>query len=287
MSGIWAKSILASKHAITGARLDTILVRFPRIILAEVNTHRALSKNTASSRAIPIAKMIEQVQNDPFVPEVWTRNQSGMQGVEETRQGEIFEYRNIWRDASKGAVLDAKKLARREAHKQIVNRLLEPFMWTIALWSGTEWDNFFALRDHPAAEPHIQILARAVRQARDEARVQTLQPGEWHLPFVGKNPPSAPALRDIMSGEDQRRLSVACCASTSYKTVDGFNMTLERAQKVFDSLSGPPLHASPFEHVAQADEWLANGEFEDHYETPKDHRNFKGFRQYRAIVEAQ
>ena len=293
MSGIWAKSVLASKHAITGARLDTMLVRFPRVVLPEANTHRALSKNTASSRAIPIQKLIQQVVDDPFVPEVWTKNQSGMQGYEVLTGDDAQRARGAWLAGRDKAVQTAWQLHGAGLHKQIVNRVLEPWMWTIAVWSATEWDNFFALRDHHAAEPHIQILARAIRKARDEAYVQTLQPGDWHLPFV---PPLSQkpidGLIKITTPPNQTKVSfdlklaqtwsTACCASTSYKTVDGFAMDIERARKIYASLSGPPLHASPYEHVCVADDVM-----DGKYQHIEDHGNFKGFRQYRAHVERE
>lgn len=295
MSGIWAKSVLASRHAVTGARLDTLLIRAPRILLAEMNTHRAISKNTASSRAIPIAKMIDQVMNDPFVPEVWTKNQPGMQGYELLSEALEEQAQTRWLLARDEAVRQAEWMVEIGCHKQIVNRLLEPFMWTLACWSGTEWDNFFALRDHPAAEPHIQILAKAIRKARDEAEVQVLEPGDWHLPFAdGSDNWNMVRYHEGSAGLDWagilervKVLSVARCASTSYLTVEGGEMTLERAQKIYDSLSGPPLHASPYEHVAQADHVMSADFPSDGpmYVSEHDHRNFIGFRQLRAQIE--
>lgn len=285
--GIWAKSILASRHAATGSRLDTMLLRMPRCILAEFNTHRALSRNAASSRAIPVEKLIQQVLDDPFVPMKWTKNQPGMQGYEEcnefirTLTGE-WSREDFWLSSRDSAVSRASRYYEAGYHKQIVNRLLEPFMWVIVLASGTDagWNNFLKLRDHEAAEPHMQMLAQAVRKARDEAKTQILEPGEWHLPFIQW---SDGVVRPGML--DWHMLSVARCASTSYKTTDGFDMTMERAQSIWDKLKSEPLHASPFEHVAQADFTYRTG-LVVKYDKPQDHRNFDGFRQLRADVEA-
>ena len=285
MSGIWAKSVLASRHSITGVELHTILARLPRQVLPEVNTHRVFSGNTASSRAIPFAKLVQQVIEDPFVPEVWTRNQKGMQGIVEDRAGEIAELRHMWLLGRDNAVKTAWRFEKRGSHKQIVNRLLEPWMWTIKLITATEWENFDALRDHPAAEPHMQLLAKAIKAARAEAFVRELHPGMWHLPFDDGA---------IDSVEDAKILSVARCASTSYKTVDGFDMTLEKAKEIYEKLKGPPMHASPYEHCAQADEWKEGylgpyGEWRGgngFYANPHQHRNFRGFRQLRAQIEA-
>jgi hypothetical protein len=53
--------ILADSISPDGVRLTTLEVVMPRIVLAEFNTHRMLSRNSASSRAIPIEKMIRMV----------------------------------------------------------------------------------------------------------------------------------------------------------------------------------------------------------------------------------
>jgi len=65
-----------------GNRLTTLLVVMPRYILAEFNTHRMLSKNSASSRAIPFKKMVEMVKTNPFIPMAWQKDHKGMQGTE-------------------------------------------------------------------------------------------------------------------------------------------------------------------------------------------------------------
>lgn len=261
MSVPTARSILSSQHAISGKRIHTILGRIPRIVLAELNTHCVFSRNTASSRAIPISRMIQNVIDDPFIPLVWGKNQKGMQATEECNElilvpgAEPFEltdarsFTNIeaWLAARDDAVEWANRFADAGYHKQIVNRLLEPWMWTYVLITSTQWSNFFALRDHKDAEPHIAMFARAARDAIENAAVQTLQPGEWHLPFA--QAVGGPGIEDLI------KLSVACCASTSYKTVDGFDMTLERAIELHDKLrTAELLHASPFEHQAQMDE---------------------------------
>lgn len=284
-SGIWAKSILTSKHSITAKQIDTLLVRMPRCILAEFNTHWVFSHNAASSRAIPISKMIEQVEKDPFIPMKWTKNEPGMQGYEVHHDPQLCEL--IWLRRRDEAVAEAKHLSSIGLHKQIVNRLLEPWMWTINVVTATEWDNFFKLRDHPAAEPHMQLLAKAMKQARNEAKVVTVRPGEfgWHLPFITMADFNEQA-KVVKTVQEQfhnlKVLSVARCVSTSYKIVNGFDITFEKAREIYTKLSGPPAHASPFEHVAQADEYNSGYK----YDHPSEHRNFIGFRQLRAQIEA-
>lgn len=281
MTTITATPILASRHSVTGDVLTTLLLRYPRIIHSEFMTHRVFSRNAASSRAIPVAKLIEDVERDPFVPVAWTKNEPGMQGREVLGQTEEMAARDAWRYAREDAVSAAKTLAQICAHKQIVNRLLEPFGHITVVVSSTKWDNFLALRDHPDAEPHIQMLAREVRKALDGATVQTLEPGEWHLPFV------YPTEFELERGDDLKKLSVARCASASYKTVDGFDMSFHRAEVIYEKLrDADPIHASPFEHVAQADDWVGIIGVGGRYKNTDQHRNFTGFRQLRAMVEA-
>ena len=142
-----------------GDELISVLATFPRIILAEVNTHRMLSKNTSSSRAIPFNKMVETIQNDPFIPSAWQKEHQGMQGTEyfTDLDNDIPSLERGWLSARDNAIETSKYLNRcfenedgsiEGATKQLCNRLLEPFMWTTMLITGPKsgWDNFFHLR---------------------------------------------------------------------------------------------------------------------------------------------
>lgn len=140
-------TIVADSMNPQGDRLTTMLVTFPRFILAELNTHRMLSKNSASSRAIPFKKMVESVQNNPFIPLAWQKEHKGMQGLEYfTDKNEILSLNDIWLMGRDAAVSRAEALTNLKATKQLANRLLEPFMYHTVLISGTEWENFFSLR---------------------------------------------------------------------------------------------------------------------------------------------
>jgi thymidylate synthase ThyX len=308
MTTISAQSVLASKHAITGDRIDTLLLRYPRCIHSEFMTHRMFSRNAASSRAIPVEKLIQDVLDDPFVPLHWGKNQKGMQANEECNEEvrvddrpgyEPLPRQLAWLLARDQAVEVARAFAEAGYHKQIVNRLLEPWMHITVVCTSTNWSNFLALRDHPDAEPHIQMLAREVRKALEGAEVRLLAPGEWHLPFVIDEDRGRAWKHTYQSGvppegrksEEVRqsliKLSVARCASTSYRTVDGFDMTLERAIELHDKLlNSNPMHASPFEHQVQADEVLGD-EGWGCYVHPEQHGNFTGFRQYRKMLPGE
>ncbi len=145
---IRAEVVAHSKNQ-QGDELISLSVTFPRIILAEVNTHRMLSKNTSSSRAIPFKKMVEAVQNDPFIHIAWQKHHSGMQGTEYfTDEKDISWFRMNHLKARDQAVERATDAFERGLTKQVVNRYLEPFMWTTMLITGSKegWNNFFRLR---------------------------------------------------------------------------------------------------------------------------------------------
>lgn len=143
---IKAEVIADSKNEF-GNRITTMLVTFPRYILAELNTHRMFSKNSSSSRAIPFERMLTTVENTPFVPMAWMENHKGMQGDSYITDPEkIQELEDEWHYAKNSAIENAQSLFDKGVTKQIVNRLLEPFMYHTVLITATEWENFFYLR---------------------------------------------------------------------------------------------------------------------------------------------
>lgn len=290
MTTISAETILRTRNADAPDKvLSTFILKLPRSILAELNTHRAMSRNAASTRAIPTAKLIDQVLNDPFIPISWGKNIPGMQAGAQHEDPAECERR--WLKARDAAVESARSLMDLGLHKQTVGRVLESWMWVTVCISATEWNNFLELRDHPDTEPHFQMLAKCIRrELNNDANIQTLAPGNWHLPFIelsdwndaydryGCNDP-LPATQDMI------KLSAARCASTSYRTVDGEPMTMDRAEAIFKKLvESKPLHASPFEHVAMVDGYDKFGRIND-WMNPSQHRNFVGFRQYRAMID--
>lgn len=257
--------ILADSVSETGARLTTMEVTLPRIVLAEFNTHRMLSRNSASSRAIPVERQIDRVLGDTFAPISWGRNGRGMQAREVLDELDRQSAQRLWLEARDRAVDSAFKLIGLGVHKQIVNRLLEPFMWHTIIVSATEWANFFALRCHPDAQPEIRRAAELMREARDASIPCPLASDHWHLPlfnledFPGRTP------------DECCRISIGRCARVSYLTHDGRRdpkadiALCERLQA-----SG---HMSPFEHVARPMEGR--------------HGNFVGWQQYRQTIPGE
>lgn len=255
--------VIADSIADGCPRITTMQLRYPRFIHAEFMTHRVFSRNASSSRAIPIERVIQDVIDDPAMPIHWGSNKAGMQAGEELPSG-----KGEWLRASTAAVYSAKVMAKLGYHKQIVNRILEPFQHINVLVTATEWANFFALRDHKDAQPEIAVLAIEMRGAMAKSVPRLLNAGEWHTPFVEPN-------ERFLNPDNALRVSSARCASMSYKTVDGNEMTVDRAMVIYDKLTGTPLHASPFEHVAKP------CPENDKRKT----RNFNGWAQYRYFVE--
>lgn len=232
-----------------GTRLTTFVVQFPRIVLCEFLTHRMLSRNSSSSRAIPVAKMIEAVERDPYIPSEWGSNQKGMQAGESLSEGESRCCAATWKVALKYAVTCAKDLAERKVHKQLVNRLLEPFAWITVIVSATDWNNFFALRCHPDAHPEIRKIAEMMRAAREASKPRVLKPWQWHLPFISdveqSNLDLAPGKLGLW-----KMVSAGRCARVSYLTHDGqrdIEADVALARRLIEAI---PKHASPFEHQA-------------------------------------
>ncbi len=259
---------ILSSVAFNGTRITTLRCRYPRFIHSEFMTHRMFSRNASSSRAIPVQRLIESVEMDPVFPSYWGKNQPGMQARERLSPDAEKVAIEHWREACRSAVKSAKRLMELGAHKQIVNRLLEPFSYIFVLVTATEWDNFLKLRDHPDAQPEMQELARKIKEEIKEAPLQKLNYGQWHLPFIEEGEKDQPL-------ELLRMLSVARCARTSYYNNEGKVPIHEEDVKLYDRLRlAKPPHLSPFEHQATP----MPGPGTDRYE------NFTGWRSFRHAM---
>ncbi len=274
--------VVADSVAPNGCRLTTMEWKYPRFIHAEIMTHRKLSKNSASSRAIPLGKMIANIQECPVFPIHWGANQKGMQADQELEQHQRINAAKDWMAARDDAILYAKELERIGIHKQIGNRLLEPWMWITVIVSATNFENLFALRCHPAAEPHFQNLAYKVRDAYDASTPIKMEWGEWHLPLFGH------WIHDLsdfdVPGKDWPKISAGRCARVSYLTHEGKRDPQEDI-KLYERLAGShPKHASPLEHPAQAIDPVDINQ----YTVRGDWGNFDpGWLQLRKMVEGE
>ena len=246
-----------------GIRLTTFEIEYPRFIHGEMMTHRSLSKNSSSSRAIPIKKMLEQIESNMAIPLYWGKAKAGMQADEEVDIDSVWWYEEKWKFAFDEVSyriqqlsdnVEGKKGFMPPLHKQIPNRLSEPFQMMKVVITGTDFDNFFNLRIHKDAQPEICMLAYKMYEAMQGSTPQVLYDGEYHTPYVK-------ALRDgtgsllyfdndmnYLTLADAIKLSAASCASVSYRTE---GVTLEKAEKIFDMLiKAEVVHSSPFEHIA-------------------------------------
>ncbi len=230
-----------------GVRLLTLEVQFPRFILAEFNTHRMFSRNSASSRAIPVETRIQQVIDNPFVPESYGQNKRGMQQGASLEENAQAMCRGSWLEARDACVAEAQLHVRHGAHKQHANRLIELWAWHTAVVSSTEWENFLRLRDHHAAQPEMQITARKMREAIAASRPRELDVGEWHLPYVTEE--DRVIYAEGGDTEDLRRVSVVRCAAVSFER-QGAHRTPEQIDARHDAMRAS-AHWSPFEHPAK------------------------------------
>lgn len=243
--------IIADSISLAGCRVTTMQVVMHRFVLAEFNTHRMFSRNSASSRAIPIERRINEVINDPAIPLHWGKNQKGMQAEVELDPEQQEAARVLWMRASRNAILAAADLNEVGVHKQVTNRVLEPFLWHTAVVTATEWTNFFEQRCSPLAQPEIRVLAEAMREQLNSSYGMALSVDgkngwpTYHLPYISQDEFA------LLGEETCKKVSVARCARVSYLTQEG-KRDHEEDLKLYDRLaSARPPHASPFEHVCR------------------------------------
>jgi thymidylate synthase ThyX len=250
-----------------GKRLTTMEVTMHRFVLAEFNTHRVFSRNSASSRAIPVEKRLAEYRDDAAWPLSLPAEQSGMQGGAElddvARMDALDLLAEIHLDTSERIYryLDEHPDKSTRLHKSVLNRYLEPFLWHTVIVSSTEWENFFQQRVSPLAQPEIRIPAQEMLHALTLSKPRPPRDG-WHTPLI------QPDEYDIIPLHDRLKISAARCARVSYLTHEGVRDPVEDL-KLYDRLmAADPKHWSPLEHVARPavpsdakDEWpwtLAN-----------------------------
>lgn len=309
-------TVIAHSVSDQGIPLVTFQLRYWRPIHAECRTHRVLSqtseqivtlereislmddrdmsRNAGSSRARPSKAIIEQVRTNPWGPLHWGKNKPGMQASEELKASERVQAERAWKESATYAAKSAQLMLEAGAHKQIVNRLLEPYTYIDVVMTGTDFANWFALRDHSDADPGIQNLAQVMKEALAASTPAHLQPGQWHLPYITEadweaalqyiKAQLAPEIPNVYKAQLEivRKISAARCARVSYKAFDGTVSPIAADLELFNKLVRAELvHASPTEHQATPDfregdtgEWL----------NPEMHGNFRGWVQHRKLI---
>jgi len=244
--------VIADSVTDEGHRLTTMEIQCHRFVLAEFNTHRAFSRNSASSRAIPFEKQMERMEQLGIAyPLSWPREQRGMQGGEEFDPEDIEKFKEVWGRMARTTADIARSLHSAGLHKSVVNRLLEPYMWHKIIVSATEWTNFFDQRCSPLAQPEIREVAEEMWTALENSTPISLAPGEWHLPYIDEDDWDALAMATWDTKfTDMAKISAARCARVSYLTHDGIR-SVKADLDLYDKLiSATPPHWSPLEHVA-------------------------------------
>ena len=266
------KIIEDSINPYTGTRLTTMQLKYWRSIHSEFMTHRVFSRNASSSRAIPINTFLKQVWNDPATPIHWGANQSGMKARTELSGFKKRFAQFMWQFTGKvvcSFVWTVNKVSK--PHKQVFNRLLEPWQYISVIVTATEWDNWFELRNHPDAQPEIQELAKRMKEEMDASKPKKQV---YHLPYITGNDWFDHNANMTRSIEQLMQISTARCARVSYLTHEGKIPTIENDLKLFQQLVGSiPLHASPTEHPAAAIDYSGFN------------KNFRDWKQFRVDVE--
>lgn len=249
---ISAKVIQDSYNPVFDARITTFELEYPRFIHSELLTHRQFSRNAASSRAIPVTKMLELIKDNPAMPVFWGKNKPGMQATEEVSN--VDGVKELWKEAAKSACSFAKVMHDSAVHKQITNRLVEPFQVMKTVLTSTNFKNFFHLRAHEAAQPEIKELAEQMLAAFNSSYPIELLKNEWHVPYINrlrmqKGMTYFNEHGDEISVEQALRISTSCCAQVSYRKTDG---SQEKSDDIFKKLiESKPVHSSPCEHQAK------------------------------------
>lgn len=284
--------VIADSINVQGVRILTFELEYPRFIHSELMTHRVFSRNSASSRAIPVNSMITAVRNNPATPIHWGKNQAGMQAKEELPLVDRERVQRLWQAAMENATNIAQQMADLGAHKQIVNRITESYQHMKVLVTSTEWNNWYWLRLHPDAQPEIEELAKQMKAAADASTSESLHHGEWHIPYVS-------TLRDDegfrhyyddlgnrITPKEALMISCSACAQVSYRKSD---TSLEKAEVIYKRLiESEPCHASPTEHQAICYEYGAlDYEPYTHYDMSDMpwSNNFRTWVQHRAMIE--
>lgn len=270
--------VVADSYSSQGARLTTVLVTYPRFVHAEHMRHRVFSYNVSSSRAIPMKRFAQQVSASPVEPVWWGMNQPGMKARQELSGVRLWLAKRLWHLARHQALAFHTLFRWVGLHKQVANRIIEPWMEVAVLFTGTEWKNFFMLRCHKDAQPEFQAMADAVLHAYLHSLPKFVPDGGWHLPFCDRGVDPA------WSVEALKKVSVARCARLSYATFDTQSSVLGKSSvdrlakdsALHDELSKSG-HWSPFEQQATPD--AENGQ--------RFHGNVKGWVQYRKSFPSE
>lgn len=267
MNKIEVKLIEYSESVATEKRLATFVVKIPKFIWGHIISHRALSRNSASSRAIPAKRIRRSVLKNPFLPVYFGENKPGMQSGKPLKGFKLWLAKKIWLWSRYVPVMFHYFGEKIGIHKEVVNRLIEPWLMVDIIVSATEWSNFMSLRTNEAAQPEIRYVAEQMSILLKEQAPKKLRTGEWHIPFILEN-------EKDLDLETKKKMGAARCARVSYALFDGKKSDIKSDLSLCEKLSSSG-HWSPFEHVAQA------------LGTEERNGNFIGWKQYRKEFDTE
>jgi len=236
-------TVLADSIAKNGCRLTTLLFhRFPKVLLAELNTHALVRRSVASARAIPVKKYVEMVRKDPYIPQ-WTSAQSGMTGGDNLSSDEKNYLTTIYlQEMDRACQMALRMHYDLKVAKQDANRLLDQYVRVPVVATSTDWGTVFVLRDSHLAQPEFAAQAHGARIAMAHSIPVELQLTDWHIAWAHKADEGL-ELNDLLS------LNAARSARTSYNNQDG-PITLDKANEMSHNLEKDG-HTVPFEHAAK------------------------------------
>lgn len=287
--------LLQHSYSPDGISMYSFEVEIPRIILAEWNTHGMLNTNAQSSRAVPTKKLIEEVRRNPYMPSHWGKNQKGMQAYEEQDSPvNNMPKEAFWDICVHSACDNAQAIEEAGYHKQIANRIIEPYSHTKLVVSGTEWNNFFNLRIHKDAEPNIREMAIKIYEVTRSSAGVRLYNGEWHLPYISMYRQEG-HMRYVFDNQyvslsEAIRISLACVAQVSYRSLNTHPAAIDRIYNSLFPSDGAPIHGSPAQHLATPfKEAQCKGDWQEG-ETHRDRDGYswsaqlRGWCQYRKLI---
>jgi hypothetical protein len=286
---MYETKIILDSIAPSGGRLTTFQLTLPRIVLAEFNTHRMFSRNSASSRAIPVERMIKRVTDDPFVPTYFGANQKGMQAENELEEVERVNAKNAWKEWISVCLKYASIFKDLGLHKQLANRTLESVNWHTIVCSATEYSNYFGLRDNKQAAPEIRDSAHAAQELYKKNEPISLQDGEMHLPYVAGGEYDYEKLVELgLTMKELCYISVGRCAGVSYLNQENMRDPYGDLDRAVKRLL-PSGHMSPFEHPAEAldhQRWrqIAREQANEWIENRVPMGNYWGWLQFRKTI---
>ncbi len=268
----------------TGERVLTFSAMYGRLIHSELLRHRAASHSVKSSRAIPTKKYREEVKQNIYVPVKFGTKKRGMQAGKPTFLSKFYGER-VWRLSSKFACLFHWMMEKLDIHKEVANRILEPYVWveeTITV-EADALKEIAELRIHDDAQEDVRKIVEEMLYEMDKSTPVELKEGQWHVPYVVRKITNGVMTYTDNNGKNLTSDEAIICsaarsARSSYANHDNSMSVFEKDIKLAKQLIGSkPMHLSPFEHQARP--------FKDDLEKNQYGSNFRHFFQQRKAIE--